>query len=187
MKRFHDVMDDEVSLRKKVNLVETNPVVDDFALNVSNCNKTSRSDLVQLATEIQRADTFVHANACNKLQIIAQQIRFLHSQAERVLLEAKTNADLHHAACNFVKTPGSVYHLYKRPSGQKYLGMLSPEEWQSPHEFLGSYRLENDQSWTPIQRIAEKDNELSTINKILSHTDGVYASRSIQDVENMEI
>lgn len=67
------------------------------------------------------------ANACNKLQMIAEQMRFLQQQAERVLLEAKENTSLHHAACNFVKHPGNIYHLYQRESGQMYFSMLSPQ------------------------------------------------------------
>lgn len=74
-----------------------------------------------------QADTFVHANVSNKLQVIAEQVRFLQEQARRVLEEAKSNADLHHVPCNFVKKPGTTYHLYRRPSGQKYFSMLSPE------------------------------------------------------------
>lgn len=74
-----------------------------------------------------QADSYIQANASNKLQVIAQQVRFLQLQAQEVLNEAKRNSDLHHAACNFVKVPGNTYHLYKRPSGQKYFSMLSLE------------------------------------------------------------
>lgn len=42
-------------------------------------------------------------------------------------METKQNLELHHTPCNFVKVPGSVYHLYKRPAGQTYFGMLSPQ------------------------------------------------------------
>ena len=45
----------------------------------------------------------------------------------QVLEEARRNGELHHAACNMVKKPGSVYYLYKRPSGQLYLSLLSPQ------------------------------------------------------------
>lgn len=51
---------------------------------------------------------------------------YLQDQARQVLVKAKRDADLHHIACNFVKVPGNVYHLYERISGQKYFGMLSP-------------------------------------------------------------
>lgn len=59
--------------------------------------------------------------------MIADQIRFLQKQAESILLEAERNAKLHHVACNFVKQPGHIYHLYQRDSGQFYFSMLSPE------------------------------------------------------------
>lgn len=59
--------------------------------------------------------------------MIAEQMRFLQQQAERVLIEAKNYTSIHHAACNFVKHPGNIYHLYQRESGQIYLSMLSPE------------------------------------------------------------
>ena len=45
----------------------------------------------------------------------------------QVLEDAKRDADLHHAACNIVKKPGTMYYLYERESGQKYLSILSPE------------------------------------------------------------
>lgn len=45
----------------------------------------------------------------------------------QVLEEAKRDADLHHAACNIVKKPGTMYYLYERPSGQKYFSIISPK------------------------------------------------------------
>jgi hypothetical protein len=74
-----------------------------------------------------QADVTIRATACSKLQMIAEQVRFLRQQAHKILLEAKQNSDLHHAACNFRKLPGHVYHLYERSSGQQYFSMLSPE------------------------------------------------------------
>ena len=74
-----------------------------------------------------QADTFTRANVGNKLQVIAEQVRFLQEQAKRVLEEAKQNTQLHHVACNFVKQPGTLYHLYTRQSGQKYFSIISPK------------------------------------------------------------
>ncbi|KAK4879836.1 hypothetical protein RN001_007982 [Aquatica leii] len=134
--------------------------------------KRTPGDLIELASEIQRADTFTNANACNKLQVIAQQIRFLQQQAESVLRETKLNQELHHVACNFIKVPGNVYHLYKKPDEQRYFSMLSLQEWTNcPHQYLGSFRLELDHSWTPIQCIDQKDAELTLVNKILGEND----------------
>jgi hypothetical protein len=107
-------------------------------------------DLVDMARQIAEADhvigTVVHA----KLEVIADQIRALQEQARTVLEDARENAALHRAQCRFQKKPGRVYHLYRREDGTTYLSMLSPAEWgEPPDEFLGSYRLELDMSWTP--------------------------------------
>ncbi|XP_022257583.1 uncharacterized protein C1orf50 homolog [Limulus polyphemus] len=84
-------------------------------------------DLVELAQHIQTADNFTKANVCSKLTVIAEQVRFLQEQARKVLVEAKTNSDLHHVACNFRKIPGTTYYLYRRSSGHRYFSMISPE------------------------------------------------------------
>ena len=48
-----------------------------------------------------------------------------------MLQSAKKDAQLHHATCNFKKTPGHMYHLYERSSGSTYFSMLSPQVDQS--------------------------------------------------------
>lgn len=82
-----------------------------------------------------QADDYIKANACNKLQVIAEQMKFLQKQAESILLEVNQNIKLHHAACNFVKHPGQVYHLYERKSGQCYFSMLNPEVSTKHNQF----------------------------------------------------
>lgn len=139
-------------------------------VNSAYTNKKSSNVLVELATEIQKANDFVTANACNKLQMIAEQMRFLYKQAEEVLSETKQNMDLHYATCNFVKQPGNIYHLYQRESGQCYLSILSPEEWgnSGPQQsYKGSFRLEQDHSWTPLEAIHHRDNENRIFNQLL--------------------
>uniref|UniRef100_G1N4S6 Uncharacterized protein n=1 Tax=Meleagris gallopavo TaxID=9103 RepID=G1N4S6_MELGA len=112
---------------------------------------------------------FVRANACNKLTVIAEQIRCLQEQARKVLEDANRDADLHHVACNLVKKPGNIYYLYRRESGQKYFSILSPKEWgTSPHEFLGAYKLQHDMSWTPFEDIERRDAEINILDKLLS-------------------
>lgn len=108
-------------------------------------------DLVSMAKQIAEADqtigTVVHA----KLEIIAEQIRNLQTQARGILDEAARNATLHRAQCRFRRRVGQTYHLYRRPDGDRYFSLLSPDDWGGPppHTFEGSYRLEADMSWTP--------------------------------------
>ncbi|XP_067098618.1 uncharacterized protein C1orf50 homolog [Osmerus mordax] len=127
-------------------------------------------DLVDLATQVQKGDDFVKANACNRLTVIADQIRYLQEQARKVLEDAKKDAELHHAACNVVKKPGNMYYLYERPSGQKYFSILSPQEWGSscPHKFIAAYKLQYDMSWTPLEEVQKRDAEMGIMDKLLS-------------------
>lgn len=117
--------------------------------------------LVDAAREIERADQWIASTSSAKLETIAAQIRSLRAQAEQVLQEARVNAELHRAEARFARHPGKTYHLYEREGGQRYWSLLSPSDWSGapPHRFVGSYRLEADQSWTPLERLAERDRE----------------------------
>ncbi|CAL8401062.1 unnamed protein product [Arctogadus glacialis] len=128
------------------------------------------TDLVSLAEQVQKGDDFIKANACNRLTVIADQIRYLQEQARKVLEDAKKDADLHHAACNLVKKPGNLYFLYQRPSGQKYFSIISPQEWGAscPHEFIAGYKLQHDMSWTPLAQVERKDAELAIMGKLIN-------------------
>lgn len=139
-------------------------------VNPRAAKKASAFDLIALAKEVQKADTFVKATAGSKLQIIAEQIRFLQQQARSVLEQAHEDNYLHHAKCNLKKIPGKIYYLYKRRSGDVYFSILSPKEWGNscPHEFIDSYRLEYDMSWTKEEYIDVRDQELSVIEGILN-------------------
>uniref|UniRef100_A0A3B3WUM8 DUF2452 domain-containing protein n=1 Tax=Poecilia mexicana TaxID=48701 RepID=A0A3B3WUM8_9TELE len=160
-------------LQSAVNLVETSTAPSGMELVSS--YQTNRvgdpMDLVALAEQVQKGDDFIKANACNKLTVIADQIRYLQEQAKKVLEEAKRDADLHHAACNIVKKPGNMYYLYQRPSGQKYFSIISPKEWgpSCPHPFLGAFKLQHDMSWTPVDEVEKRDAEIAAMSKLLSH------------------
>ena len=92
-----------------------------------------------------------------------------HLQARDILEVAKRDRQLHHAACNFKKVPGTTYHLYERPDETAYFSMLSPSEWGTacPHKFLGSYRLEHDMSWTPSAQIEKRNADIQSIDRVI--------------------
>jgi hypothetical protein len=125
--------------------------------------------LVDVAREIERADQTIASTAGAKLELIAEQMRNLRAQAEQVLERAQRDAELHRAEARFVRHPGKVYHLYERPTGARYWSLLSPEEWAGapPHAHVGSYRLELDQSWTPLREAEARDRERSKIDELI--------------------
>merc|ERR1719163_524958 len=125
-------------------------------------------NLVELASEIQTADKFTRATAGSKLSVIAEQVRFLQAQAQKILEEAQRDKEINHLACNFKRIPGKVYYIYKRASGKNYMSMISPEEWgKDCPEFIAAYKLENDMSWTPFENIEKREDENIIIDKIL--------------------
>jgi len=131
---------------------------------VEGSTANNKYDLIELAQQIQQTDASVKSAASSKLRTILDQMRNLQNQAKVVLEEAKRDAELHHAQCNFKKIPGKLYYLYQRSSGTSYISMLSPDEWgpACPHTHLATYKLEFDYSWTPAEFIEqnEADNEM---------------------------
>lgn len=126
-------------------------------------------DLVDVAREIQTADATLGGVTVAKLRVIAEQIKNLQAQAAQILDDAKHSGDLHRAACNFRRRPGHAYHLYRKGSdGSLYWSMLSPEEWGTPPDaFQGSYRLELDMSWTPVEDVEQRDTIEEPLRKLL--------------------
>lgn len=116
-------------------------------------------DLVDVAKRIAEADAMVGAVASAKLRTIADQIRALQDEARKILEDTRETLDLHRARCTFVRKPGHVYHLYRRDEHELYFSMLSPSDWGAapPHPFVGSYRLELDQSWARVDGAAADD------------------------------
>ncbi len=126
-------------------------------------------DLVDLAKQINQADQMVNTRVSAKLKVIADQIKALQQEARSVLEEAQKDQELHRAQCNFKRIPGKIYHLYAKADGTRYFSMLSPEDWRGnpPHEYLGAYRLENDMSWTPAEKLDTPDDTRELVNRLL--------------------
>lgn len=107
---------------------------------------------VDLSREISEADRLLNTRVRARLKVIADQIRFLQQEARSILAEARRDQELNHARCGFQRKPGKIYHLYRKDNGTTYFSLLSPDDWRNrpPHDFVGSYRLENDMGWTPV-------------------------------------
>lgn len=169
-----------------VNTVRPSPEVEQQLVNPGRTRRHADSlDLVHLAESVMKADQFVRATTGGKLMVIVDQIRALQEkvvkqllaavycvfsvQAREILITAKRDAQLHHAACNFTKVPGKTYHLYEREDETCYFSMLSPQEWGKgcPHKHVGSYRLEYDHSWTPLEEAERRSSDIEAINKVI--------------------
>jgi hypothetical protein len=131
----------------------------DRAMTYPTSRLGAKIELVDLAREIERADETIGVVVGGKLDLIREQMRALQEQARRLLEEAREASQLHRAACNFKKTPGKIYHLYRRDDGELYFSMLSPDDWHGspPHAFEGSYRLEADLGFSRVGEGPERE------------------------------
>jgi hypothetical protein len=129
--------------------------------------------LVDLAREVARADEMLANRAEAQLKVIAEQVRLLQQQARGILQQTQRDQQLHRARCNFRKRPGQIYHLYHDSLQQPVLSMLSPEDWRGrpPHRFIGSFRLEHDRSWTPMDQPTARSEQdpLQAIHDLLQY------------------
>jgi len=105
--------------------------------------------LVDRAKEIEVAEESLQIQVNGKLELIAQQIRALKAEAQKILDAAAKDVELHNAKCQFEKKPGQKMHLYEK-NGEKYFSLLSPREWggSPPHAFIGSYVMNIDRSFS---------------------------------------
>lgn len=163
--------------------------VDELILNSYRATRREAGDLEKLVETLKNSETHVKNTALNKLQVIGEQIKFLQQQAKDILESASTNNDLHHIPCNFVKVPGKIYHLYQRPSGDKLWSMISPEEFgaSNKNEHLGSFRMEVDRSWTPVDKLQEYSENRAFAESLLNRTQNLPAIKLIAQVDDPEI
>ncbi|KAJ1350481.1 hypothetical protein KIN20_006278 [Parelaphostrongylus tenuis] len=141
-----------------------------LVVSESSSDRATPDDLVALAQQLVSARELVKGRAFDRLRGIAEQMEHLRKAAVRVLEEAKRDEDLHSVACNMQKYPGRIYHLYQRKDGYRYFSLLAPDEWGKPEkseEYVNSYRLESDRSWTPIAEIVERDQKFASLNNLM--------------------
>lgn len=115
--------------------------------------------LVDVAAEIEKADSVLALTTGGKLGVIADQIRHLQEQARVMLERAQRDAALHRARCSFEKKPGGVYHLYRNDAdAQLWFSLLAPEEWlrPQPQTYEGTYRLETDMGFTRLDVLEDE-------------------------------
>ncbi|XGW10782.1 hypothetical protein V3C99_012353, partial [Haemonchus contortus] len=133
-------------------------------------DRASADDLVALAQQLSSARELVKGRACDRLRNIAEQMEQLQKAALKVLEEAKRDEELHSVACNMQKQPGRIYHLYQRKDGYRYFSLLCPDEWgkeEKRKEYVASYRLEPDRSWTPTADIVKRDLQFRSLDEFL--------------------
>lgn len=127
-----------------------------------------------LDAELTKTDLILSARTAAKLQVIADQIQTLQQAPRQILAAAQEEQALNQVQCAFKRIPGKTYHLYDAGGGRPYFSQLSHANWggQTPHRFLGTYRLEPDYSWTSAAQDKDPESAGGLVRPPLG-TDGV--------------
>ncbi len=102
-----------------------------------NLNDTDRTDYNNLLNIRSNYATY------SKLELIARQIEFLKTEALNIVKIHDLNNDLKNIKCSFRKVPGNYYYVYKNDN-EKYLSLISPDEWNKKEDFLAKVYYDYD-------------------------------------------
>lgn len=96
--------------------------------------------------ELKRYNT----TTISKLQMIAEQIKYLQDSAKNIILISEQNKKLHEAECNFSKIMGHIYHFYERENGVIYCSLIGPNEWTLYHKYFGTFLYDFDSEFKKV-------------------------------------
>ena len=72
----------------------------------------------------------------------------IKKEYEKLIGEYKWNELVYKSKFNFEPVIGNIYNLYYSSSGDIFLSIISPNEWNK--EFIGSFKYNHDNKWEKI-------------------------------------
>ncbi len=69
----------------------------------------------------------------------------LKEEYEKLIDELRWNELVYQAQFNFEPVIGETYHLYIGKSGNLFLSLIGPTEWNKEH--MGTFKLNSEQKW----------------------------------------
>mgnify|MGYP000934390866 FL=1 len=73
----------------------------------------------------------------------------LNEEYNKLLKEFQWNELVYNARFTFEPVVGETYYLYKDKTGQNFLSLISPKEWNQ--EYLGTTMLNSERKWCLIE------------------------------------
>ena len=67
-----------------------------------------------------------------RLELISKQMFMLKKEAEYILKNHQMNIDFKNIKCNFKKVPGNHYYIYEDTHNNRFISIISPDEWFNP-------------------------------------------------------
>jgi hypothetical protein len=79
----------------------------------------------------------------------SSKLKEMSKEYECLIKEIEVNERLYMSCSNFEPIAGEIYHLYKRESGEEFISLISPNQWDK-FEFIGSYQFLSDGRWVSL-------------------------------------
>jgi hypothetical protein len=97
----------------------------------------------------------IKGHAVKKLEILDQLHGDLVRQARSIVENTREDLRLHNVRMYSKKVRAKIYYLYTRSGGEDFFSILTPGEYEQADpeaRFLGAYRLNEDSSWTKVEK-----------------------------------
>ena len=79
----------------------------------------------------------------------ANKFEELKLQYQNLMQEYEWNELVYNAKFSFEPVVGAIYHLYRDDSGNNFLSLIGPNEWNKEH--IATLKLNSDKKWIHLQ------------------------------------
>lgn len=100
------------------------------------------------AIQIQNIEGWKQHNAQKVNKQFKVRYEELKAEYQQLIEQFKWNELVYSAKYNFEPIIGESYHLYYNKSGDIFLSLISPNEWN--YEFIGSFKMDSNNKWERI-------------------------------------
>lgn len=107
------------------------------------------TDLAAPSIKIDELGVWKQSCVCKINKYFEDKFQSLKKEYDSLVEEYKWNEILYKAEYSFEPVMGQIYYLYVDDSGL-FLSMISPREWRSPPDFIGSFKLGNSFKWEKV-------------------------------------
>ena len=122
--------------------------LEELCLSLNTSSTTSHNQL-----EVIKSNHVQYA----RLKQIAKDMERLRAEALQVIDEASFQSELHGLKHTFRLTSGNTYYVYEKNNlnsnqsdTQRYLSLISPEEWNNKDHFVGKYFYDYDKQFIKV-------------------------------------
>ena len=100
------------------------------------------------AIQIDDVDGWKQHNALKVNKQFQTRFEELKSDYQKLIEEFKWNELVYFAKYSFEPIIGETYYLYYNKTGDIFLSLISPMEWN--YEFIGSFKIDSNNKWNKL-------------------------------------